>query len=199
MENGYGKSKCVAEQILAKAHKISGVPVSIFRAGQIGGPSRLNMGSWPRQGWLCSIVISSKKFKVFPTHVTPLDWIPVDSLADGIASSTIRSSNPSDIEVFNTVHPNAATWDLFYKTLRYRFNFQAAEEGLQEWLARSNPKDLKLYGFLKAMEGGREYNFAVRNQNALEVLPSVPNITEDLLAKWLVNWNLKLGDLNAKL
>lgn len=199
MNNGYGKSKCVAEQILAKAHEISGVPVSIFRAGQIGGPSRSNTGSWPRQGWLCSIIISSKKLKVFPTHVTPLDWIPVDSLADGIASSIERCSNPSDVEVFNAVHPNPAAWELFYKTLRYRFNLQATEEGLREWLARSDPKDLKLYGFLNAMEGGREYDMAARNLNALKVLPSVPKLTEELLADWLANWDLKLSDLSAKL
>jgi thioester reductase-like protein len=199
MTSGYGQSKCVAEQVLAKAHEVSGIPVSVFRAGQIGGPSRPDMGPWPRQGWLCSIIISSKRLKVFPTHVTPLDWIPVDIFADGIANSTLRCPTSSDVEVFNAVHPKVATWDLFYKTLRSRFNLQAAEESLQDWLHRSDPTDMKLHGFLTAMEGGREYNMIAHNQKALEVLPSVPEITEKLLAGWLASWKLKLGDLSAKL
>jgi hypothetical protein len=49
------------------------------------------------------------------------------------------------------------------------------------------------------MEGGREYNMIAHNQKALEVLPSVPEITEKLLAGWLASWKLKLRDLSAKL
>ncbi|KAF2022568.1 hypothetical protein EK21DRAFT_16129, partial [Setomelanomma holmii] len=66
MPHGYGESKCVAEQVLAKAHEVSGIPVNIVRAGQIGGPSQSSVGTWPRQGWLYSIILASSKLGVFP-------------------------------------------------------------------------------------------------------------------------------------
>jgi thioester reductase-like protein len=197
--HGYGESKCVAEQVLAKGQEVSGVPVSVIRAGQIGGPSHPSMGAWPRQGWLCSIIMASKRLKVFPTHVTPLDWIPVDILADGIANSTLRCPSSLDVEVFNAVHPRAVSWSLFYRTLQSRFGFQAVEEHLQAWLDRFDHTGMNLHGFLSAMEGGREFNMAFHNRKALEVLPQVPQITEDLLATWLSGWNLRLGDSSAKL
>jgi thioester reductase-like protein len=78
MPNGYGESKCVAEQILAKANEVSGIPVNIVRAGQIGRLLIPSMGAWARQGWLYSVMMASKRLGTFPTHVVSLDWIPVD-------------------------------------------------------------------------------------------------------------------------
>jgi thioester reductase-like protein len=199
MNNGYGESKCIAEQVLAKAQKVSGIPVSVIRAGQIGGPSKLSMGAWPRQGWLCSVITASKRLKVFPMHVTPLDWIPVDIFADSIVNSTMRFPNSSDVEVFNALHPEASSWSLFHKTLEARFDFQAEEESLRDWLDRFDPARMKIHSVLSAMEGGREYNLGCHNENAKAVLPYVPKITEDLLTMWLASWNLTLGDCRPKL
>jgi thioester reductase-like protein len=39
MVNRYGESKCIAEQILVKAHATSTLRVAIVRAAQVGGPS----------------------------------------------------------------------------------------------------------------------------------------------------------------
>lgn len=50
MRMGYGESKNVAEQILTHANKICGIPVSIIRAGQIGGALKIALESWPSQG-----------------------------------------------------------------------------------------------------------------------------------------------------
>jgi thioester reductase-like protein len=199
MSHGYGESKCVAEQMLAKAHEVSGIPVNIVRAGQIGGPSIPSMGAWTRQGWLYSIMMASKRLGTFPTHVVSLNWIPVDVLAKGIASCTMRRPNSSDVEVFNALHPDPASWSLLCRTLRSSFGLQAEEESLPKWLARLNPNHMKIYGFLSTFGNGREYNMKFRNQKALEVLPSVPSITEEFLARWLANWKLTLGDSTAKL
>jgi thioester reductase-like protein len=109
MPNGYRESKCVAEQILVKAHEVSGTPVNIVRVGQVGGPSISSMGVWARQRWLYSILTASKRLCTFPTHVMRLDWTPVDVLAKGIASCTMRRPSFSDVEVFNAVHPDAAS------------------------------------------------------------------------------------------
>ncbi|KAH7060984.1 hypothetical protein BKA63DRAFT_528313 [Paraphoma chrysanthemicola] len=198
MPHGYGEAKCVAEQVLEKAHKASAIPVSIIRAGQIGGPSQLNLGAWPRQGWLYSIILASSKQGVFPTHMQPLDWIPVDILADGIANITMRRPN-SSVEVFNALHPNPASWSLFYKTLCSHFGLQAEEESLPGWLDLFDPTSMKLHGFLSTWGRGREYNMVFDKQRASEVLPPVPPITEDLLVRWLAGWKLTLGESSAKL
>ncbi|KAF2818225.1 NAD(P)-binding protein [Ophiobolus disseminans] len=155
MPHGYGESKCVAEQILAKAHEVSGVP--------------------------------------------PLDWIPVDILAEGIANITMRPPNGLGVDVFNALHPNAAQWALLYQTLQTRFGLSSTEESLPEWLDRFDPTYMKLHGFLSAAGNGREHNMTFKNQKALEVLPLVPEITEDLLARWLTDWSLTADVLSAKL
>jgi thioester reductase-like protein len=199
MPHGYGESKCVAEQILAKAQEVSGLPVSIVRAGQIGGPSKHDMGAWPRQGWLYSVITASIKLKAFPTQVQAVDWIPVDILADGIAEITMRFPSASGVEVFNAVHPDPVPWTLLYKTLQKRFGLEAEEECLPDWLDRFDPARMKLHGFMRAMGDGRERNMSFKNHKALEVLPSVPSITEDLLARWLTDWRLASVGLGAKL
>jgi thioester reductase-like protein len=199
MPHGYGESKCVAEQVLAKAHEVSGVPVSVIRAGQIGGLSRADRGSWPRQGWLYSVIRFSHKGNMFPTHVLPLDWIPVDSFANSIANVSMRPSDSTKVEVFNALHPNPAPWDLLYRTLRSDFKFQAKEISLPDWLKQFDPKHMKLHSLLTALGSGREVDMTFENQNALTVLPSVPDITKELLSGWLGSWDLRLGDLSAKL
>ncbi|CAN9286381.1 unnamed protein product [Alternaria alternata] len=63
MHHGYGQSKCIAEQLLARAHAASGLSVVIVRAGQIGGPARSSTAYqiWPVQGWLFSIIKASAR------------------------------------------------------------------------------------------------------------------------------------------
>lgn len=198
MPHGYGESKYLAEHILAKAKEVSNLPVSIVRAGQIGGPSTPGKGVWPRQGWLYSIISTSTRLRAFPTNAQALDWIPVDTLADGIANITLRWPSTSD-EVFNAVHPNPAPWALLYKTLQDRFGLRAAEERLPDWLDRFDPARMKLHGFLRKMGDGRERNMDFENRKALEVLAPIPAITEDLLERWLSDWILAPVDSGAKL
>ncbi|OAL42804.1 NAD(P)-binding protein [Pyrenochaeta sp. DS3sAY3a] len=199
MPHGYGESKCVAEQLLAKAHEVSGLRINIVRAGQIGGPSRSRARTWPRQGWVYSILKASKKLQCFPTHVQPLDWIPVDSFADGIANSTKTSPELETLQVFNMVHPEPASWHVLYDTLSSRFGLSMQTTSLSDWLDRLDTRDLKLHSFLRAMGNGREYNMPFSNERALRVLPPVVPINEDLLAEWLMGWKLGPGDFKAKM
>ncbi|KAJ4329618.1 hypothetical protein N0V95_010176, partial [Ascochyta clinopodiicola] len=201
MAHGYGESKCIAEQLLARAHNVSGLRVAIVRAGQIGGPALSSTAStiWPVQGWLHSLVKASEKTGCWPVHVQPLDWIPVDALAEGIANITQAGSNAQAVQVFNMVHPWPAPWQLLLTTLQERFGLRAKEVRLPEWLDRLEPGTLKLYGFLRAAASGREYDMAFENKNALTVLPEVVPITEDQIEAWLKGWNLKLRDFKARM
>ncbi|KAF2785909.1 hypothetical protein K505DRAFT_368689 [Melanomma pulvis-pyrius CBS 109.77] len=199
MEHGYGESKCVAEQLLARAHQVSGLPVSIVRIGQIGGPSSPAVGAWPRQGWLYSIIRTSKMLGCFPTHVQPLDWIPVDTLAEGIANVVQGRSEHQAVQVFNLVHPEPVPWRLLFSTLQGKFGLRVDLVSLPEWLARLGAGRSKLYGFLTSLGSGREYDMFFHSGKALEVLPEVVPITEDLLVTWLSGWELGRDGLNSKI
>ncbi|KAI0571940.1 NAD(P)-binding protein [Pyrenophora tritici-repentis] len=171
MPNGYGESKCVAEQLLAAAHDIAKLRVNIVRAGQIGGSTSSKHCPWPRQGWLYSIIRLSEKLGVFPKHVQPLDWIPVDALAQGITNCTKRPFTPGGMQVFNMVHPHPAAWILFHEALRTRFGIPAEAIDLPDWLDRIEQGDLRIHGFLGAQGSGRETNMSFENSRALEALP----------------------------
>jgi thioester reductase-like protein len=105
MANGYGESKCIAEQLLAHAHALSGLRVAIIRAAQVGGPSPSVAGNkhWPVPGWLYVIIKTSKQLGYWPTYVNALDWIPVDALAEGITNITTTQPNDEAIQVYNMV------------------------------------------------------------------------------------------------
>ena len=55
---GYGESKYIAEQLLEKAGKQSGVSAAICRVGQLAGPV-MKGGVWNKQEWLPSVSYAS--------------------------------------------------------------------------------------------------------------------------------------------
>jgi hypothetical protein len=111
----------------------------------------------------------------------------------------VRRPSLLNVEVFNALYPDASSWSLLCRTLRSSFALQAKEESLPDWLAQLDPTRMKVHGCLSAFGTGREYNMNFQNEKALEILPSVPAITEELLARWLANWKHTLGNSNAKL
>jgi thioester reductase-like protein len=195
MATTYGESKCVAEMLLAQASADAGLVTAIVRAGQIGGPSSysVNQRMWPIQGWIYSIINASKKKEAWPTHVQPLDWIPVDALAEGIATIVSSQQNENRIQVYNMVHPNPAPWSLLLATLRVKFGLRVIELSLPRWLELFEPQRMKLFDFLKVGGYGREYDMAYENGNARKVLPYLAPITMEQLEYWLTGWNLQLN------
>jgi thioester reductase-like protein len=201
MANGYGQSKCIAEQILAKGHAASGLRVAIVRAAQVGGPSSpiVVYNHWPVPGWLYVMIKTSDKLGYWPTHVTALEWIPVDALAEGITNITATEPNDNCVKVYNMMHPYPAPWSLFLGVHRRRFGLSVQEINLPKWLDMANPQKFKLYAFLRAAKEGREHTMAHENRNALELLPEVKAIDEKQLETWMEGWKLKLGETKARL
>ena len=201
-ENGYGKSKYQAEQLLARAHAKHGLRVAIVRAGNIGGPSRSPTGptDWPVQGWLFVVIKTSQRLGHWPTHLNALDWIPVDTLAAGIANITATQPDDSEAKVYNMMHPDPAPWNVLYKTLTDKFGLVAEEMRLPVWLDLLDPVKFKLHAFLSGVgEGLEEESCAFENANALGVLPDVQRITGEQLEVWMQGWDLRLGEMKAKL
>lgn len=65
LKTGYGLSKHTAERILANAAEQSGLPLTIIRVGQIGGPSH-GPGFWNKKDWVPTIVITSRTMSKVP-------------------------------------------------------------------------------------------------------------------------------------
>lgn len=76
----YGESKHVSERICAAASAKCGIPTSIHRVGQIGGPTT-EQGMWNKQEWVPSLVATSKTVKRIPTSLgsVSVQWVPVVS------------------------------------------------------------------------------------------------------------------------
>jgi nucleoside-diphosphate-sugar epimerase len=78
LRQGYGESKHVSERICAMASAKCGVPTSIHRVGQIGGPTT-ELGMWNKQEWVPSLVATAKTIKQIPNSLgsVSVQWVPV--------------------------------------------------------------------------------------------------------------------------
>lgn len=97
------------------------------------------------------------------------------------------------------VHPQPVPWSMLYHTLRRQYNMAGDLVSLPQWLAHPAAKKAKLHGFLEATRGGREHNMSFSNERAVQVLPSVQPITQELLSDWLKSWGLQRTESRARL
>jgi nucleoside-diphosphate-sugar epimerase/acyl-CoA synthetase (AMP-forming)/AMP-acid ligase II len=80
LPQGYGESKHVAERICLEASRRSRVPTTVYRVGQIAGPTTPS-GEWNRHEWLPTIIATSKAMGKIPNRLGSIsvDWVPVVS------------------------------------------------------------------------------------------------------------------------
>jgi len=138
--NGYGQSKLAAERILAAAHEQSGVPVTVARVTQIGGPtSGSGNGKWADQGWISAIVKTAKTIDLAPIDGPAIDWLPVDTVADMLHKSVVATTGESDngplLKFYNFTHPTPQPWDLLVEVLRESLGVRHTAP-LKEWIER---------------------------------------------------------------
>ncbi|KAF7951992.1 uncharacterized protein EAE97_001489 [Botrytis byssoidea] len=160
---GYGQSKFVAERLITTACKISNIPASIYRVGQIAGP-KSSEGKWNEQEWFPLIVKSSTYLKALPSSLGPLeavDWIPVDILGK-IVYELVTSSNHDTLEshspiesssesprVFHLVNPKRTTYsDAVLPRLQLILDLPTIT--FEEWVQRlhdsaANTQDMKIH------------------------------------------------------
>ena len=158
LPQGYGESKHVAGQILARASKYLGLETAVVRCGQLGGPSEdaaFSSGAvWNRHEWLPTIINTSKALGKLPTslgNMNTVDWVPMDKtagtvvdLALGWTSSEVDVREDEDgfgnCRVLHISNPQIAPWEDLYPHILAYYNTSADEKkvepvGLEEWLA----------------------------------------------------------------
>ncbi|KAI0435840.1 hypothetical protein F4803DRAFT_573631 [Xylaria telfairii] len=199
LNQGYAESKLVAERILAIASKQSGISVTIARVGQIGGPANENTGDWAEQAWLSSIVRTSKALKSLPSHVTSINWIPVDTLAT-ILHKFAMHLEPRALQFYNVCHPQPKPWDLLIQVLRKQLDIQNVVP-LRDWvkllksisdqstLDMDQMPALKLLNYFDSLGNGIEDARYETDQTFKQANITVTNLDEALLARWLSGWS----------
>lgn len=146
---GYGQSKFVAERLITTSCKVSNIPASIYRVGQIAGP-KSSEGKWNEKEWFPLILRSSTYLKTLPSSLGPLeavDWIPVDILGkvvyelvissnhDTLESDSTSKSSSESPRVFHLVNPKRTTYsDAVLPRLQSILDLPAIS--FEEWVQR---------------------------------------------------------------
>lgn len=111
---GYGQSKLVAERLVSRAAQSGMFPAAVCRIGQVSGPvDRGEVGSWPLQEWLPSLLVSSRHLQAIPASLGPLedvDWVPVDRLAGIIVELLFSKHEPGSTAFHHIVNPTRRSW-----------------------------------------------------------------------------------------
>lgn len=202
---GYGQSKLLSERLLDTAAKEAGTSSTICRLGQIAGPTAFGKGSWPRQEWFPSLLISSRTIGSLPLslgHHDSVDWIPVDDMARSLVDLLLQDAR-EPAEVVQFVNPRKSEWSQFLPFLEERLKLPAVPldewielvQGHEEGAIEHNPavKLLDFYRSLLVREGNasksREFNTA-NAQARSPTLKSLPAVNVRLLDIWLHQWGL---------
>ncbi|KAI1098769.1 male sterility protein-domain-containing protein [Jackrogersella minutella] len=182
VNNGYGQSKLAAERIVTAAAGRPGVPVSVVRICQIGGPT--DGGQWPDQPWISALLRTSKALKYLPNHVTSVDWEPVDIVSSMLRDFILHPSTGSGpepvggmIDVHDTIP--LKEWTKKLKNIT---------DPIAEDIARMPA--LKLLGYNDMLGDGAEHlDFATDSamQNREVAMPTIDRM---MLEKWLHSWVL---------
>ncbi|KAJ5612020.1 hypothetical protein N7510_005214 [Penicillium lagena] len=165
LAQGYGESKHVGERICLEASRRSRVATTIYRVGQIAGPTSPS-GQWNPHEWLPTIIATSKALGKVPNRLgsMAIDWIPVDTLSSIIMElvNTRHANRSLDLcSAFHVTNPSTAPWSSLIPAIHEKYTLELVE--LAEWVGelekieKPTPADvaqkpgLKLLDFYKSL------------------------------------------------
>ncbi|KAB8238949.1 putative NRPS-like enzyme [Aspergillus alliaceus] len=205
LPQGYGESKHVSECICLEASRLSRVPATLYRVGQIAGPTT-SSGRWNRHEWLPTIIATSKAMGKIPNKLGSMvvDWIPVDKLSSIIVEIVhtrhgYRPESPS--AVFHLTNPESAQWSSLIPAIQEECHVEPVE--FAEWVAElesienptatdvANKPALKLLNFYRGLAANSALSVALDTQRAKEAsttMRSLGPISAPLMSNWLQQW-----------
>ncbi|KAJ5550638.1 hypothetical protein N7535_001416 [Penicillium sp. DV-2018c] len=206
LPQGYGESKHVAERICLEASRRSQVPTTMYRVGQIAGPTSVS-GLWNPQEWVPTIIATSKTLGKIPNGLgsTAVDWVPVDTLSHTIMEivNTRHSSSPEPLcAVFHLTNPEVAPWSSLVPAVQSKYEVEPVD--LSAWVSElesiRNPNSadiaskpaLKLLDFYRALQdknGALSVALDVRRaREASARMRALGPISASLMENWLQQW-----------
>ncbi|RAL04515.1 acetyl-CoA synthetase-like protein [Aspergillus ibericus CBS 121593] len=202
---GYSESKYISERICYEASRRSGVPTTVFRVGQIAGPTTAK-GQWNVHDWLPTIIATSKAMGLVPEMLgsRAVDWIAVDTLAKIIIELIhARSTNisPSNA-VFHLVNPSKTAWESLLPAAQEMYPHMKPVH-LSTWVKQlegvSNPseQDIAEKPALKLLEFYREFAEdrtllvpldVEKAKTSSRTMAALGPVTRDDMMNWLRQW-----------
>ncbi|KAG2362415.1 putative aminoadipate reductase [Suillus spraguei] len=158
--SGYGESKHVAEQIIARSH----LQATSLRVGQIsGGPT----GAWATTDWVPILVKSSLALGSLLDLPGVVSWTPADRVA---AAALDVALSETYVPLVNVTHPRPVPW---------RTIFEGVRDALVASGQTKHPLPLEPYsGWMQKLEqrahGAKERDF--KEVPALKILPFLRNL-----------------------
>jgi thioester reductase-like protein/acyl carrier protein len=209
--NGYGQSKFLSERLLDVAAREADIPSTIYRVGQVAGPTT-SAGVWPTKEWLPSLVASSKYLGKIPSSLGRLDmvdWIPVDIVGKSVVELAIHAQDPHHSKpkapaatVYHAVNPNRITWDQVVPIIVRHLSQEKTIESvpLEVWIgalresaSRSddvafNPAIKLLTFFENLVSEGYALLSTEHTLSVSQILSTVGPVQEKWVDNWMRQW-----------
>ena len=203
---GYGQSKHIAERVLAFAANEAKVPVSILRIGQIAGSTTPGESPWSNKEFIPGVIRTSRSMNIVPDDLLPVDWIPIDKVADIIIEllnhdlNLGNSYSNNQLSVYNIVNPQVVKWSDILEPMVQYTGSEAKVVPLHEWCQRLNASDrtslveveekpsLKTMGFLDLVTSSCAFQSCAtyKAEQASPTLASLEPISAEMLHRWIM-------------
>ncbi|KAE8375247.1 hypothetical protein BDV26DRAFT_299832 [Aspergillus bertholletiae] len=206
LKQGYGESKHVAERMCTIASRKACIPTTIFRVGQIAGPTTKS-GLWNPDEWLPTIVATSKALGKVPNDIgsMPIDWVPVDTLAQitvEALQTRRRTLTKTPNAFFHLMNPHHAKWSSLIPAIECKYKTKTVpfSEWIRDLESIKNPSDqdvrdkpaLKLLDFYRGLasdEGLLSATISVeRTKEASETMRGLGPVSAELMEIWIEQW-----------
>lgn len=150
LDLGYYESKWVAEQLVGEARR-RGLPVSIYRPGEVSGHSVTGRGILDHL--MLAIIKGSLQMQSAPDVTCKIDMAPVDYVAAAVAALTMTPRATGGTYHVNNPEPCEPT--LVHDVAReygYAFTLLPVREWLDALLAREDLQENALHPYVQVLE-----------------------------------------------
>ncbi|CAF3951474.1 unnamed protein product [Rotaria sordida] len=204
LAQGYGQAKYAGEHMCLAAMDLWGVPVDIYRYGQISGDSKT--GVWNTAEMIpLMICAGGGELGVLPDDCQQVDWIPVNyaaaCIADIVMNTTTEMASPVE-RVHHILNPHVISWSELLEYLQSS-GLQFKVISTKEWLrmildSPKNPVYALASFFEKMFAKGKNMEFAKfsmeKTSRRTTMLERCPPIDQKLIQHYLKYW-WKIGFL----
>ena len=158
-------------------------------------------GKWADQPWISALLRTAKTLKSVPARVSPIDWVPVDTVASMLQNFILSPASGDDAQVYNVVHPRPQPWQILTDILAEKYGV-AEKIPLNDWVKRLRDIEdptaddiakmpaLKLLDFYEGMGEGAETLAFSTDRATSASLVEIPTVDKALLESWLRSWDL---------
>ncbi|KAI0369579.1 acetyl-CoA synthetase-like protein [Pilatotrama ljubarskyi] len=191
---GYGESKWVTEQILARAAKETRLETTVVRVGQLSGDTRV--GGWNTTEWVPAIARVGKRLGCLPSADDTVSWVPVDMAASALLEMLCGGEG-----ALHLTSPRPVPWNAVFGVLAEQLGVtlvpasewlaklrQAAQDTGSAGAAKHEPAHALLPFFEAAMSAKQVEFETARAVRVSRALASMNPLGEEDVKKWVRFW-----------